>query len=200
MLYMDAFSLEDIDAAKVADDVFLECHSENWHEDTLYGIVNNSDGRRGIVNGCSEYLEIKHYIPKLCLLAGFMLCGIASLFILLAKRKLNKAGKAAPLPFAHIITAAQLAKLISLAAMISIIVIHFKENKDGLTSTEGLVIGITQLICLALCVLALLAAAYSFVAKKKLPYGKIRSISCLTGNLITVSAMIFFEMYNFWCC
>lgn len=200
MLYMNAFSLEDIDAAQVADDVFLECHSEDWYDDTLYGIVNTSDGRRGIVSGCSEYLEIKHYIPKLFLLAGFMLCGIASLFILLAKRKLNKAGMAAPLPFAHIITAAQFAKIISLAAMISIIVIHFKENNDGLTGTEGMVIGITQLVCLALCVLAFLAAAYSFIAKKKLPYGKIRSISCLTGNLITVSAMIFFEMYNFWCC
>ena len=200
ILYMDAFSIDNLDAAKVADDVFLEYHSEDYYDDTIYGIVYNSDGRRGIFNSCSEYLEIKNYIPKLCLLAGFMLCGVASVFILLGKRKLHKAHKAAPLSFAHIITAGQFAKIISLGAMISIVVIRVKGDNDGLTKTEGMVIGITQLVCLVFCILALLAAAYSFIAKKKLPYGRIRSISCFTGNLITVSAMIFFEMYNFWCC
>jgi hypothetical protein len=129
-----------------------------------------------------------------------MLCGVASLFILLAKRKLNKAHKAAPLSFAHIITAGQLAKIVSLAAMISIVVVRIQGDNDGLTKTQGTVIGVIQLVCLALCGLALLAAAYSLIAKKKLPYGRIRSISCFAGNLITVSAMIFFEMYNFWGC
>ncbi len=200
ILYMDAFSIDSINAAKVADDVFFEYHSEDYYDDTIFSIVENSDGRRGIVNCCSEYLEIKNYIPKLCLLAGFMLCGVASLFILLAKRKLNKAHKAAPLSFAHIITAGQFAKIISLAALISIVVIRLKGDNDGLTRTEGMVIGITQLVCLAVCVLSLIAAAYSFISKKKLPYGRIRSISCFTGNLITVSAIVFFEMYNFWCC
>lgn len=200
MVYMDAFSIDDIDAVKIADNVFLDKHSEDWFDDTIYGIAYNSDGRRGIVNSSQEYLEIPNYIPKLCLLTGFMLCGVSSLFILLAKRKLNKAHKAAPLSFAHIITAGQFAKIISLAAMISIVVIRLKGDCDGLTKTEGFVIGITQLVCLALCILALLAAAYSFIAKKKLPYGRMRSISCLMGNLITVSAMVFFEMYNFWCC
>ncbi|MCR5600777.1 MAG: beta-lactamase family protein [Ruminococcus sp.] len=200
ILYMDAFSIDNINAAKVADDVFLEYHSEDYYDDSIYGIVYNSDGTRGIVNSCSEYLEIKHYVPKLCLLAGFMLCGVASLFILLAKRKLNKAHKAAPLSFAHIITAGQFAKIISLAAMISIVVIRVKGDNDGLTKTEGTVIGIIQFVCLAVCGLALIAAAYSFIAKKKLPYGRIRSLSCFAGNLITVSAMFFFEMYNFWCC
>ncbi len=200
ILYMDAFSIDNINAAKVADGVFLEYHSEEYFDDTIYSIVKNSDGTRGIVNSCSEYLEIKHYIPKLCLLAGFMLCGVASLFILLAKRKLNKAGKSAPLSFAHIITAGQFAKIISLAAIISIVVIRIKGDNDGLTKTEGMVIGITQIVCMAICLAALLAAAYSFIAKKKLPYGRIRSLSCFAGNLITVSAMIFFEMYNFWCC
>lgn len=200
ILYMDAFSIDNINAAKVADDVFLEYHSEDYYDDTIFSVVENSDGRRGFVNSCSEYLEIKHYVPKLCLLAGFMLCGVASLFILLAKRKLNKAHKTASLSFAHIITAGQLAKIISLAAMISIVAIRVNGDNDGLTRTEGTVIGVIQLICLAVCGLALLAAAYSFIAQKKLPYGKIRSLSCFTGNLITVSAMIFFEMYNFWCC
>jgi CubicO group peptidase (beta-lactamase class C family) len=200
ILYMDAFSIDNINAAKVADGVFLEYHSEEYFDDTIYSIVKKSDGTRGIVNSCSEYLEIKHYIPKLCLLAGFMLCGVASLFILLAKRKLNKAGKSAPLSFAHIITAGQFAKIISLAAIISIVVIRIKGDNDGLTKTEGMVIGITQIVCMAICLAALLAAAYSFIAKKKLPYGRIRSLSCFAGNLITVSAMIFFEMYNFWCC
>lgn len=200
ILYMDAFSIDNIDPVKVADDVFLEYHSEDYYDDAIYGIVEHSDGRRGFFNSCSEYLEIKHYIPKLCLLAGFMLCGVASLFILLAKRKLNKAHKAAPLSFAHIITAGQFAKIVSLAAMISIVVVRIQGDKDGLTKTQGMVIGITQLLCLGVCVLALLAAAYSLIAKKKLPYRKIRSISCFAGNLITVSAMIFFEMYNFWGC
>ena len=200
ILYMDAFSIDSINAAKVADNVFLDCQSEDYYDDAIYGIVEHSDGRRGIFNSCSEYLEIKHYIPKLCLLAGFMLCGIASLFILLAKRKLNKAHRAAPLSFAHIITAGQLAKIISLAAMISIVVVRLQGDNDGLTKTQGMVIGIIQLICLAVCGLALLAAAYSFIAKKKLPYGRVRSLSCFAGNLITVSAMVFFEMYNFWCC
>ncbi len=200
ILYMDAFSIDNIDAVKVADDVFLEFHDEDYYDDTIFGIVEHSDGTRGFFNSCSEYLEIKHYIPKLCLLAGFMLCGIASLFILLAKRKLNKTHKSAPLSFAHIITAGQFAKIISLAAMISIVVVRLQGDNGGLTKTEGMVIGITQLVCLVLCGLALLAAAYSFIAPKKLPYGKIRSISCFTGNLITVSAIVFFEMYNFWCC
>ncbi|WP_303834396.1 serine hydrolase [Ruminococcus flavefaciens] len=200
ILYMDAFSIDNIDAVKVADDVFLEYHSEDYYDDAIYGIVEHSDGTRGLFNSCSEYLEIKHYIPKLCLLAGFMLCGVASLFILLAKRKLNKAHKAAPLSFAHIITAGQFAKIVSLAAMISIVVVRIQGDNDGLTKTQGMVIGITQLLCLGICVLALLAAAYSLIAKKKLPYRKIRSISCFAGNLITVSAMIFFEMYNFWGC
>ncbi|WP_141630154.1 hypothetical protein [Ruminococcus flavefaciens] len=79
-------------------------------------------------------------------------------------------------------------------------VIRIKGDNDGLTQTQGTVIGVIQLICLALCGLALLAAAYSLIAKKKLPYGRLRSISCFTGNLITVSAILFFEMYNFWCC
>lgn len=201
ILYMDAFSIDSINAAKVADGVFLEYHSEEYYDDTIYSIVEHSDGRRGIVNSCSEYLEIKHYVPKLCLLAGFMLCGVASLFILLAKRKLNKARKASPLSFAHIITAGQFAKIISLAAMISIVIFRInEENTDGLTKTQGMIIGITQIICMVICAAALLAAAYSFITKKKLPYGRIRSLSCFTGNLITVSAMIFFEMYNFWCC
>lgn len=200
ILYMDAFSIDNMDAVKVADDVFLEYHDEDWAVDGIYGIVEHSDGRRGIFNSCSEYLEIKHYVPKLCLLAGFFLCGIASLFILLAKRKLNKAHRVAPLSFAHIITAGQFAKIVSVAAIITIVVIRIKGDNDGLTRTQGMVIGITQLVCLAVCVLALLAAAYSLITKKKLPYGRIRSISCFAGNLITVSAMIFFEMYNFWCC
>ncbi|WP_024862195.1 hypothetical protein [Ruminococcus flavefaciens] len=56
--------------------------------------------------------------------------------------------------------------------MISIVVVRIQGDNDGLTKTQGMVIGITQLLCLGVCVLALLAAAYSLIAKKKLPYKK----------------------------
>ncbi|WP_155250422.1 hypothetical protein [Ruminococcus flavefaciens] len=35
ILYMDAFSIDNIDAVKVADDVFLEYHSEDYYDDAI---------------------------------------------------------------------------------------------------------------------------------------------------------------------
>ncbi|WP_024862209.1 hypothetical protein [Ruminococcus flavefaciens] len=110
ILYMDAFSIDNIDAVKVADDVFLEYHSEDYYDDAIYGIVEHSDGRRGFFNSCSEYLEIKHYIPKLCLLAGFMLCGVASTVHTPCKAEAKQGTQGCSLSFAHIITAGQFCK------------------------------------------------------------------------------------------
>ena len=62
----------------------------------------------------------------------------------------------------------------------------------------GAVIGIVQMLCVVLCIAAALISVIIMLTKKPKRTAAARYLLDAAGNVLTVSAIVFFEMYCFW--
>jgi CubicO group peptidase (beta-lactamase class C family) len=181
----------------IGNDVYKLTYVEDYTDKAqIFGRSRYSDGTDGIRVGAMEYIPVKMYIPKICLLSAFFLTDIAAVFVLLARRKLRKADMIGKYRGDMILTWAQAAKVASLIAIAAALVF----SANGLPKFVGKAVGVTQMICFVLCVIAALAGAAFIIGRKPSKYGKISYIFSIAGNFITASAIVVFEMYKFWGC
>ena len=196
--FLSSVDLEKIDGiTDIGNDVYKYSYIEDYTDRvTILGRSRYSDGTEGIRAGAVEYIPTKMYVPKICLLTAFFLIGISAIFVLLARRKLIKAKMIGSYKGNQILTCAQVAKVASIFAIV--LLLAFIEY--GPTKAVGITVGVTQMICFALCALAGCAGIVFFVKRKTSKFGKICYIFSITGNVITASAILVFEMYKFWGC
>ena len=166
----------------------------------LIGGKTYSDGGRGFNLGSAELMLDKMYILKLCTLAAFFMLAVVSVFILLIKIKMKRVNKLQHYTGFGIITAGQIAKIASVVSVVVLISFVAREETYGLSQTMGVSVGIVQIVCMMLCILAALVSAYALFAGKPAKLNKLRYISNIAGNAVTVFVIAYFEMYKFWGC
>lgn len=183
----------------IGNDVYKLTYVDNYSDRAeIFGRSRYSDGTEGIRLGSAEYIPVKMYVPKICLLSAFFLAGISAIFVLLAKRRLKKAKIISPYKGEFIFTWAQLAKAASLLAIAVLLVAAMSDT--GISKSLGACAGVTQIISFVVCAAAAAAGAAFIIRRKISKYGKICYFFSIAGNIVTASAIAVFEMYRFWGC
>lgn len=163
----------------------------------LFGGGYNSDGGYGLNLGSMDYLQEKFYIPKICLFAAYVLTAVVSVYLLRIRRKLQKAGRQQPDSGSRIHSAAEIAKIASVILIAGASAIY--NVYYGLPKFVGIVSGVLQMICMALCIAAAVRAVFECI-KQPAVRRRLPALCSIVGNAVTVGAMVYFEMFRFWGC
>lgn len=194
-LYLTAVPAKNLEGISLIGDDLYQFSS--GYTTMLIGGKTYSDGSRSLNLGTSELIPEKMYTVKLCALTAYFMLAAASVFILLIKLKMKRANKLRHYTGIGVITAGQAAKIASVTAVVVLTSFASMEETYGLTKTIGVSMGIVQIVCMAVCVIAALVSVYALTAKKP---DKLRYILNIAGNALTVFVIVYFEMYKFWGC
>lgn len=155
----------------------------------ILGETKYSNGRNVIQMPTNDYVYESFYLVKLMLLAMYMLMGISGFYMLRISVKLKKISS-------PLMISGHIARLLSLILILTAFVIF--NNHLGITKDTLTVIGVLQLVCLAVCGIA---AVYALVQTIKTKGGaRLLHILNVFSNGICVCAILFYEMYRFWNC
>lgn len=141
-----------------------------------------------------DLIPCQLYLLKLSLLTVYILLAVVSVYLLLIRHKLKKHNKWTAYKGSAIIATGHIAKLVSVLAMLVMCVIYIN-NSGGVSVTAGAVFGIMQMLCIALCGVSAVTSCVSVMAHKK---EKLLNIMNTIGCILSVLAIIYFEMYKFW--
>ena len=158
----------------------------------VVGMSKNPDGSITIETPSIELKSDRSYILKLGLFTAYVLLSVAAVYLLLIRLKLKKHGKYVAYAGQSAVFAGQYSWFASLSVLIASYVIFHKYS--GIPITAGKIIGSLQIICMAVCgISALLSAAAALKEKKH----HLRYISCIIGDIVTITAVLYYEMYIF---
>ena len=156
-----------------------------------------SDGNEHIQLGSVELIRDKAYFGKLFLLTLYLVLGIAAFYLLLIRLKMKRAGKTAELKNTGFMTLGQFGRLLSVAALFVSFYIYCL-NSGGLSAGECRIIGIVQMVCIAVCGAAAVISAVMLLKHRAEKRYSVRCALSAAGNALAVFAIVFFEMYRFW--
>ena len=71
---------------------------------------------------------------------------------------------------------------------------------DGIPKPLMIAAGVTQMLCLAICILAALTSAVTMFAGKQKRTHSWQYLLNIAGNAVTVLTIVCFHMYQFWGC
>lgn len=146
-----------------------------------------------------DYLHDGFYLIKLCLFTVYILSAVAAVYLLRIGRKLKKHGKQAALQGAAVMTAGQIARLVSVIALLGTVVVY-ASNGGGVPFAAGAVFGVVQMLCIAVCGVSAATSLVSFVSNKKEKTLAIRYIMNTVGCVLPIIAALYYEIYRFWGC
>lgn len=155
-----------------------------------------SDGRACYHLDSMDLVEETHFELKIGLFAAFVVSAVASAFLLRIKRIRKQHNRPENYTGVKVISAAQIAKIVSF--LIILILPTVASKLYGLPKPLLVTVGIAQMICLALCILAALTSAVTMIAGKQKRTKNYQYLLNIAGNAVTVAAMVFFQMYRFW--
>lgn len=156
-----------------------------------------SDGNSGLSLGQAELVREKAYIPKLCALTVYFLLAAASVFLLLIKRKMKKAGRLAPYAGSVFITVGQAAKIASVILMLTAASFALTEETYGMPKAVGITAGIAQMICTALYAASAAASVYGLISNGTERVSRIRYCLDIICNGLAIFVVVLFEMCRF---
>ena len=154
------------------------------------------DGRACYHLDSMDLVEETHFELKIGLFVAFVVSAVASVFLLRIKRIRKQHNRPETYTGVRIISAAQIAKIVSF--LIVLILPTVASKLYGLPKPLLVTVGIAQMICLALCILAALTSAVTMFAGKQKRTHSYQYWLNIAGNALTVAAMVFFQMYRFW--
>lgn len=199
MPYVSAVPASVVRGAKsIGDGVYvLEDEDSNSGGAMLLGEKTYPNGKTALEQPSADLLRDGFYIAKLILLSLYILLAISALYLLRISRKLKKHGKQIPIKGAAIMTAGQIARLVSVADLLVMITIYASFG-GGIPALAAAIIGVIQMLCAAVCAAS---AATSLVSLFKSKNEKAAKLRCLPNTLacaVFVLAVVYFEMYRFW--
>lgn len=162
----------------------------------LLGNKELSDGRQAIQQPSTDMIKENFYLLKLCLLTAYAMIAVISIYMLRIKLKMKKHKKWSAYAGSSFVTASQLSSILSVILLLSVFVI-FSRNSGGIPFASGAFIGVIQIICALICAASLIVSAVMLI-KKKEKTTSYRYILNIAANAVTVTAVIYFEMYKFW--
>lgn len=159
----------------------------------IFGTRTLPDGSIVIEQPACDLIRVDGYIPKLCLITAYLLLAVMSVYMLLIRMKYKKHGRLTPYKGQNVLAAGQLAQIVSVITFLSVYAV-FSRSMGGLPFTAGAVIGIIQIICMAVCAAA---AVYSAVVLIKQKGRSLRFAAGFICNALMITAVVYFEMYKF---
>ena len=122
-----------------------------------------------------------------------MLCVVAAAVLLIIKLIKVIAKKYKSYEGAKFVTAAQIAKLVSVGVIV--FWISLLTPQYGLYKPQGIIGCIVQMICFAVCLASVFVSVKALIKGGK---GKFKYIVNVLGNVSFAAAMIVFELMKFW--
>ena len=165
----------------------------------LVGEVNGSDGSTEVIQTPSnDYIPVRFYIAKISLLAAYILTAVGAFYLVRIRLKMRKTGRWKKYAGSGAIFAGQTANIVSVLLFITAFTIG-NSSYGGIKLSTATLIGIAQMLCIAVSAAAIIIAAAGMLSKKEKarPY---RYILSFTGNAVCIGAIVFFELYRFWGC
>ncbi len=144
---------------------------------------------------CDLLLDTR-YLPKLCLFTLYMIGAVVSVYLMLIRRKLRRAGRWSAYAGAGAMTAGRISRMLSVILMLMTYVVYRKCH-GGIPYSAGQLIGIGQLLCIGVCGFAIIACLAAMLMKQE-NRKPLRYLPHCVMNVFTVAAVIFFEMYKYW--
>ncbi len=160
----------------------------------LIGVKNNPDGSLVFEQPSFEAVHDSWYLVKLCLFTAYVLLAVAAVYLLRIRHKLKKHGRYSHYKGETAVLSGQLSWLISVILLLTTYVIY-AQNMGGLPYAACAVIGVSQMICAAVCSISAVASVISLIKEKSHP---LRYILCTAGNTVMIVSVVYFEMYRFW--
>ncbi len=161
---------------------------------TLIGVTTDSRGRRHIQQPSIEAVSDGGFLAKLALLTVYAMTAVAAAYMLLIRRKLKKARRPGAAAVGGAMTAAHLARLISVALLFAAFIVFATFGSISLPAAA--VIGVLQAVCLGVCGTGAVWALISLCRKKERSRPWLY-IAHAAGNVLCCAAIVFFEMYRF---
>jgi hypothetical protein len=165
----------------------------------ILGEKTYSDGNTAIQEPSVDLIHDRFYLVKLCLFTVYVLLAVIAVYLLLIRRKLKKHGKWTSYKGATVMTAGQIARIISFLALLGTYVAVAKSN-GGIPYTTGAVLGIMQMLCIAVCGVSAVTSCIAIPSHQKEKKLILRYTLNTVGCTLPIIAILYFEMYRFWGC
>ena len=165
----------------------------------LFGVKTYPDGNSGIETPSMDMIHDRIYLVKLCLLTVYVLSAVAAVYLMRIRHKLKMHGKQTAFYGSSVMTAGQIARLVSVLALLGTYAVY-ANCQGGIPVTAGAVIGIVQIICTAVCGISAVTSCISFLSHKNEKVLTVRYILNTVGCILPILAILYFEMYRFWGC
>lgn len=188
---MDSDAVNDSGRARISENVIL-VDGMAAEEKTL------PDGRACYHMSSMDFVEAPHYNLKIGLFAAFIVAAVASVFLLSIKRIRRKHNRPETYTGGAVISAAQIAKIVSFLSVV--ILPSIGRKLDGFPKPLMIAAGVTQMLCLALCILAALTSAVTMFSGKQKRTHSYQYLLNIAGNAATALTIVCFQMYQFWNC
>ncbi|MBR1797064.1 MAG: serine hydrolase [Clostridiales bacterium] len=160
----------------------------------IAGMVRTLDDGTKVLNlPSAAYVTEKGLFVELALLVIYILCVVVTMILLVIKLIKLIAKKYKTYPGARFITAAQVAKLISVGVIISWMSVYAQQY--GIYKPQGVIGCLIEMVCFALCLLSIGASVKALASGAK---GKFKYIVNIIANVLFATAMIVFELMVFW--
>lgn len=191
MPYLSAFPASSLRGARsIGNGVYQLSDEESA---AVFGEKTYRGGKTALQQPSVDLLHDGFLLAKLILLALYILLAISAIYMLRISLKLKKHGKQIATKGAAVMTAGQIARLVSLISLFVMIVIYAGCG-GGLPTTAAAIIGVVQMLCAAACGAS---AAASLVSVILLKQQKARCILNTFACAVFVFAIVYFEMYRF---
>lgn len=195
MPYTSAIPASVLDSAvKIGNGVYRVGDSEVA---ALIGEKTFPNGKTALEQPSVDFFHDGFYIAKLMLLTAYLLLAVSAVYLLRISRKLKKHGKQIAVKGAAIMTAGQIARLVSVAALLAMIAIY-TEYDAGIPQAAGAAIGVLQMLCAAVCSASAITSLVSAVTVKNEKTAALRYVLNTAACAVFILAILYFEMYRFW--
>ncbi|HAJ97279.1 MAG TPA: hypothetical protein DCO72_06040 [Ruminococcus sp.] len=200
--YLTAFSLENLgNFEKLQNNLYQLRHESELAGESaiILGEKTYSDGNTAIQEPSVDLIHDRFYLVKLCLFTVYVLLAVIAVYLLLIRRKLKKHGKWTSYQGETVMTAGQIARIISFLALLGTYVAVAKSN-GGIPYTTGAVLGIMQMLCIAVCGVSAVTSCIAIPSHQKEKKLILRYTLNTAGCTLPIIAILYFEMYRFWGC
>jgi len=200
--YLTAFSLENLgNFEKLENNLYQLRHESKLIGESaiILGEKTYPDGSTAIQEPSVDLIHDRFYLVKLCLFTVYVLLAVSAIYLLLIRRKLKKHGKWTSYQGATVMTAAQIARIISFLALLGTYVAVSKFN-GGIPYTIGAVLGIMQMLCIAVCGVSAVTSCISIPSHQNEKKMILRYVLNTIGCILPIITILYFEMYQFWGC
>lgn len=195
--YLTAVSAKSMgDIQNIGNNVYRISDTESA---VLFGVKTCPDGNTGIQTPSMDMLHDRFYLVKLCLFTVYVLLAVAAVYLLRIRHKLKKHGRRTAFHGSAVMTAGQIARLVSVLALLVTYVIY-ANYQGGIPIAAGAVLGIVQLLCIAVCGTSAVTSCISVMSHKQEKALTVRYTLNTIGCVLPVIAILYFEMYRFWGC